>query len=86
MSDARSPVAEGPATEEKQAETTAAPAAPVTPVGSGWRPQPPSRNVIIVIALLAIAGVCAVLAAWRLPPFATSYQSTTTPMCAAGRR
>lgn len=79
MSDARSPVAEGPATEEKQAEataTTAAPAAPVTPVGSGWRPQPPSRNVIIIIALLAIAGVCAVLAAWRLPPFATSYQST----------
>ena len=78
MSDARSPVAEGPATEEKQAEATAAPApaAPVTPVGSGWRPQPPSRNVIVVIVLLAIAGVCAVLAAWRLPPFATNYQST----------
>ncbi|MBC3940908.1 HlyD family secretion protein [Sphingomonas albertensis] len=75
MSDARSPVAEGPATEEKQAEA-AAPAAPVTPVGSGWRPQPPSRTVIIVIVLLAVAGVCAVLAAWRLPPFATSYQST----------
>jgi multidrug resistance efflux pump len=83
MTDARSPVAEGPATEEKIAETAApspapspAPASPATPVGSGWRPQPPSRNVIIIIALLAVAGVCAVLAAWRLPPFATSYQST----------
>ena len=83
MTDARSPVAEGPATEEKMAETAApspapspAPASPATPVGSGWRPQPPSRNVIIIIALLAVAGVCAVLAAWRLPPFATSYQST----------
>ncbi|WP_380778126.1 HlyD family secretion protein [Sphingomonas sp. R86520] len=75
MSDARSPVAEGPATEEKLAEV-AAPAAPVTPVGSGWRPQPPSRTVIIIIVLLVIAGVCAVLAAWRLPPFATAYQST----------
>jgi len=83
MTDARSPVAEGPATEEKMAETAApspapspAPVSPATPVGSGWRPQPPSRNVIIIIALLAVAGVCAVLAAWRLPPFATSYQST----------
>lgn len=83
MTDVRSPVAEGPATEEKMAETATpspapspAPASPATPVGSGWRPQPPSRNVIIIIALLAVAGVCAVLAAWRLPPFATSYQST----------
>ncbi|KQN28279.1 MULTISPECIES: HlyD family secretion protein [unclassified Sphingomonas] len=82
MTDARSPVAEGPATEEKIAEAAPSPApspppaAPATPVGSGWRPQPPSRNVIIIIALLAVAGVCAVLAAWRLPPFATTYQST----------
>lgn len=85
MTDARSPVAEGPATEEKQAETAAAPTAapapapaatPATPVGSGWRPQPPSPRFIGVIVLLVIAGVCAVLAAWRLPPFATSYQST----------
>ncbi|MGA1797941.1 HlyD family secretion protein [Sphingomonas sp. 4RDLI-65] len=75
MSDARSPVAEGPATEEKMAEAPAA-AVPATPVGSGWRPQPPSSTVIVIIVLLAVAGVCAVLAAWRLPPFATSYQST----------
>ena len=87
MSDARSPVAAGPATEEKIAETAGpspapaptpapSPATPPPPVGSGWRPQPPSRKVIIIIVLLAVAGVCAVLAAWRLPPFATSYQST----------
>ena len=31
---------------------------------------------MIVIAILAIGGVLAVLAAWRLPPFATSNQST----------
>jgi multidrug resistance efflux pump len=77
MSDARSPVAEGPATEERLAETDAPVPAPVTPpVGSGWRPQPPSLTVIVVIVVLVVAGVCAVLAAWRLPPFATAYEST----------
>ena len=83
MSDARSPVAEGPATDEKLAETASpapapapTPAPAAAPVGSGWRPQPPSRTVIIAIVLLVIAGVCAVLAAWRLPPFASSFQST----------
>ena len=69
MSDARSPVAEGPATDEKLAETASpapapapTPAPAAAPVGSGWRPQPPSRTVIIAIVLLVIAGVCAVLA------------------------
>ncbi len=69
MTDARSPVAAAPATEEAVATATA-------PVGSGWRPRPPSPTALIVIALVALAGVLAVLAAWRLPPFATAYQST----------
>ncbi len=72
MTDTRipsSPVAVTPATEERVAETA-------PPVGSGWRPPPASRNTLILIAVLAVAGVLAVLAAWRLPPFANSAQST----------
>jgi multidrug resistance efflux pump len=70
---AQSPVDSTPATEEAQAETVTPPSAPA---GSGWRPQPPSRTALIVIMVLVIGGVLAVLAAWRLPPFATAYQST----------
>ena len=73
MTDARSPVNAAPATEEAQVEAVAPPSAPA---GSGWRPQPPGRAAMIVIAVLAIGGVLAILAAWRLPPFATAYQST----------
>jgi multidrug resistance efflux pump len=75
MTDSRSPVDPAPATEEAQA--AAAPVAPPSaPVGSGWRPQPPSRTALFVIVALAVGGVLAVLAAWRLPPFANAYQST----------
>jgi multidrug resistance efflux pump len=63
------PVASTPATEERVAETAA-------PVASGWRPPRASRNTVIVIVLIAIAGMAAVLAAWRLPPFANDIQST----------
>jgi multidrug resistance efflux pump len=70
MTDARSPVAAGPVTEERAAEQQA------VPVGSGWRPGRPSRMATIVIMLLVIAGVCAILAAWRLPPFTTVNEST----------
>lgn len=65
-----SPVAAGPVTEERSAEAAA------PPVGSGWVPPRPSRIGLIVIALLAVAGVLAVLAAWRLPPFTSAHQST----------
>ncbi|MBB4154341.1 multidrug resistance efflux pump [Sphingomonas jinjuensis] len=73
MSDARSPVAVEPVTEERAAEAQAAPAAPV---GSGWRPPSNSPLVLAILALVAVAGVLAVLAAWRLPPFSSAYQST----------
>jgi multidrug resistance efflux pump len=78
MTDIRSPVDSAPATEEAQAEAAAAPPPPAAaaPAGSGWRPQPPSRTALMVIVLLAIGGVLAVLAAWRLPPFANANQST----------
>lgn len=72
MTDARSPVSAGPVTEERAAEEPA----PAPPVGSGWRPERPGRTATIVIVLLAVAGVCAILAAWRLPPFASDFQST----------
>ena len=75
MTDTRSPVDPTPATEEAQA-TPAPVTPPSAPAGSGWRPQPPSRTAMIVSAILAIGGVLAVLAAWRLPPVATSNQST----------
>ncbi len=75
MSDATSPVSATPATEEKIAEdTAAAPAAP--PAGSGWSPPRLSLSAGLVVALLAVAGVAAVLAAWRIWPFTSAYQST----------
>ncbi|USU06773.1 HlyD family secretion protein [Sphingomonadaceae bacterium OTU29LAMAA1] len=74
MTDTRSPVDPTPATEEAQAAAPVTP--PSAPAGSGWRPQPPSRTALFVIVALAIGGVLAVLAAWRLPPFANAYQST----------
>ncbi|MDB5713293.1 MAG: HlyD family secretion protein [Sphingomonadales bacterium] len=63
------PVAPMPATEERIAEAPA-------PVASGWHPPRASRNTVIVIILIALAGMAAVLAAWRLPPFANDIQST----------
>ena len=72
MTDSRSPVDPVPATEEAQAAATP----PSDPAGSGWRPRPPSRTALFVIVALALGGVLAVLAAWRLPPFANAYQST----------
>ncbi|WP_034158760.1 HlyD family secretion protein [Sphingomonas sp. ERG5] len=67
---ATTPVAAAPVTEERAAE------APAAPVGSGWKPPRDSRTVLIIIAVIAVAGVLAVLAAWRLPPFASDFQST----------
>ncbi len=74
MTDTRSPVDPTPSTEEAQAAAPVTP--PSAPAGSGWRPQPPSRTALFVIVALAIGGILAVLAAWRLPPFANAYQST----------
>ena len=69
-----SPVSPGPVTEERAAEEGLPPAA--APVGSGWRPPRSSRTALIVIVGVAVAGVLAVLAAWRLPPFVSDYEST----------
>lgn len=74
MTDSRTPVAAEPVTEERAAAATPPSATPAA--GSGWKPQRPSGTATLVLALLAIAGVLAVLAAWRLPPFATAYEST----------
>ena len=76
MTDIRSPVAPQPATEEKVAEDTAMPAPTPAPAGSGWRPPALSRTAVALILVLAIAGIAAVLAAWRVWPFTTAYEST----------
>jgi multidrug resistance efflux pump len=67
------PVTPGPVTEERAAESAADTTAPV---GSGWRPPRNSRAVLVALALIALAGMLAVLAAWRLPPFTSTYEST----------
>lgn len=72
MTDVRSAVSATPATEERAAEAGPAPA----PVGSGWRPPRLSTPAIALIVLLSVAGVAAVLAAWRIFPFTSGYEST----------
>ncbi|WP_267382544.1 MULTISPECIES: HlyD family secretion protein [unclassified Sphingomonas] len=68
MTDPRAPV-----TEERAAERSAPAAASA---GTGWTPPRPGRVSLLVILLIAIVGVGAVLAAWRLPPFSGARQST----------
>jgi len=65
-----SPVAPAPVSEARQAEIAAA------PVGTGWKPPRVSRTTLVVIVLLALAGMLSVLAAWRLPPFSGASQFT----------
>ena len=72
MTDVRPSIPTAPVTEEKLAENEAV----GTPAGSGWRPPALSRTAIIVILALMIAGMAAVLAAWRIGPFATATEAT----------
>jgi multidrug resistance efflux pump len=75
MTDPRSPVSATPMSEEKLAEQEAAPPA-AAPVGSGWVPPSLSSAGTLVIVLLALAGILAVLASWRLWPFTSANEST----------
>jgi len=72
MSDPVPAVSPEPATEERVAEDAATGA----PAASGWRPPRASLTVTLILAALALVGVALVLAAWRLPPFSSSYEST----------
>lgn len=47
-----------------------------SPPGPSWRPPPKSRIVTISILLVALVAILVLLAAWRLPPFSGSGQST----------
>jgi multidrug resistance efflux pump len=69
------PVSLTPATEEKIAEDRDASAAP-PPAGSGWKPPSLSSPAVILIVVLALAGMAAVLAAWRIWPFTSAQEST----------
>jgi multidrug resistance efflux pump len=60
-------VSSTPVTEERAAEP---------PAGSGWRPPALSPAAIVVIVALTLAGVLAVLAAWRMWPFTSDFEST----------
>ncbi|MBB5715679.1 HlyD family secretion protein [Sphingomonas aerophila] len=73
MTDVRSPVSAESVSDEKLAEEQAVTGAPA---GSGWRPPALSHRAVAVITILAVAGIAAVLAAWRIGPFATAYEST----------
>lgn len=50
--------------------------APSPPAPSGWRPVRNSVQVLLVAALIVTAGILAILAAWRLPPFDSAVQRT----------
>lgn len=49
---------------------------PLVPA-STWRPPARRRRVTILIVVLALLAVAAILAAWRLPPFAIGIETTT---------
>lgn len=55
--------------------TTDTDPAPI-PVPRRWSPSRPSLGVLAVLVLVIGAGITAILYAWRLPPFATTVQST----------
>ncbi|MEG3089429.1 HlyD family secretion protein [Sphingomonas sp. PB4P5] len=74
MTDARTPVSATPMSDEKLAEQQAG--APAAPAGSGWAPPALSTAGAVVIVLLALAGILAVLASWRLWPFTSASEST----------
>lgn len=74
MTDAATPVSPTPATDEKIAQDTAP--APSSPAGSGWTPPHLSTPTAVVIALLVIAGLLAILAAWRIWPFTSANEAT----------
>jgi multidrug resistance efflux pump len=61
-------------------ETTTPAPAPAEPhveaPPKGWRPPPKSKPVVVAIVVLALAGVIAILYAWRLPPFAGVREDT----------
>lgn len=63
-----------PPTDERIAEQAAA--APAAPTGSGWRPPKLSPAALIVIAVLTLAGMAAVMAGWRIGPFASAIENT----------
>ncbi|MBU3077451.1 HlyD family secretion protein [Sphingomonas quercus] len=56
--------------------TTMAADPQVNPPPRGWRPPDKSPAVVIAIAVIAMAGVLAILYAWRLPPFAGLTEQT----------
>ncbi len=75
MTEARSTADPLPVTDERL-EHAAHDSAPAPPAGSGWQPKRENRGVTIAIVIVAIAGMLAILAAWRLPPFASEAVST----------
>jgi multidrug resistance efflux pump len=48
--------------------------APVAP--AGWRPPRHGWRSLLIVTLLVLAGVSAILYAWRLPPFVTATEGT----------
>ncbi|WP_423142391.1 HlyD family secretion protein [Parablastomonas sp. CN1-191] len=72
MTDAATPVASTPVTDERAAQQQAGAAPPA----SGWSPPTNSASVVAAIFAVAALGVLAVLAAWKLPPFTTSIEAT----------
>lgn len=54
-----------------------APSIPNAPaVPSGWRPVRNSPRIVALVVAIVLAGMLSVLAAWRLPPFSGTLQST----------
>lgn len=76
MTDDRTPAEPTTVTPVPQTEERIAEAAPPPPAGSGWRPPRLSAPGTIVVALLVLAGMAAVLAAWRIWPFTSAHEAT----------
>jgi hypothetical protein len=76
MADRTPPPLEAEMVEQAPPATTEGADPPPAPEARRWNPPRPKPVALMVLALILIAGVVAILAAWRVGPFAGTTQST----------
>ncbi|MDP5279772.1 HlyD family secretion protein [Sphingomonas sp. DG1-23] len=76
MADRNPPPAEAAPAAPASPATTEGADPPSAPEAQRWNPPRPKPAALVVLALILVAGLVAILAAWRIWPFAGTTQST----------